>query len=183
MIIRSSLSRKYARSLADVAADLGNAQQVLEELRAFVQLLDDHRSLREALSSPAIPLSAKKAIVQGVGELASFQSITCNFLYVVLEKSRILDLQELLAAFERVLDERAGIVRVDVFSPNPLREKLKARLEKAVSELSGSRVKLECQVDEELLGGLKLQIGSEVLDGTLRGQLETIRRQLIEKGI
>ncbi|HUG44743.1 MAG TPA: ATP synthase F1 subunit delta [Acidobacteriota bacterium] len=183
MIIRSSLARKYARSLADVATGEENAQQVLEELRAFGRLLEEHRSLWEALSSPAVPLSAKNAIVKGVGELASFQTTTLNFLYVVLEKSRILELHELVAAFERVLDEQAGIVRVEVFSSNPLRKALKARLEKAVSGLRGSRVKLECQVDKELLGGLKLQIGSEVLDGTLRGQLETIRRQLIEKGI
>jgi F-type H+-transporting ATPase subunit delta len=174
----SSTARKYARALADVARESNATERVEQDLRAFAEAFQKHGELREVLFSPTVPLDAKRKIVEQVAKGMGLIKIVVNFLLVILEHSRLGLLEEFVEAYQDVLDDFAGVVRVEVFSSYPLRSGVQGRLEKVMTELTGKVVKLSYRVDETLIGGVKLQLGSMVFDGTIRTQLEELRRQL-----
>jgi F-type H+-transporting ATPase subunit delta len=87
-------------------------------------------------------------------------------------------LDEFAEAYQEVQDEQAGIARVGVHSSHPLEPDEQEQLREVMSVITGRTVKLSYEVDETLLGGVKLQVGSTVYDGTIRTQLEELRRQL-----
>jgi len=172
---------KFAQALADVAGELKQEDQVLEELASFSALLGSHKELMETLTHPAIPFSAKRNIIQDLAKKIPLTQTVVNFILVLIERARLPQFQEVLEAYESVLDERHGILRADVFACEEVDKAVDQRLQKAVSTLTGKKVKINYHVDESLIGGLKLQIGSTIYDGSIGTQLEELRRRLVGK--
>jgi len=169
---------KYARALAEVAGESGTTEEVRADLEAFREAFQLHRELRDVLFNPTIPLVVKRDIVAALARRMNWNSSLVNFLFVVLEHSRLHLLDEFAEAYQEVLDERAGIARVKVKSSHALGQEEKKRLQKAMAALAGKDVKLTYTVDDTLLGGVVLQVGSTVYDGTIRSRLEELGRQL-----
>ena len=174
----SATATKYASELADVVFEQGISERVREELAGFLEWMTDHQKLRETLASPALPLDVKQSIVREIADKSGYHRSVLNFLLVLLERNRIGQLAEIMDAYNWVLDERAGIVRVDVFSAYPLGTAMKKRLEETMVQVTRKQVKLAYQIDESLIAGLKLQVGSTVFDGTIQTELDQLRRQL-----
>ncbi len=170
---------KFAQALADVAGELKQEDQVLEELSNFSLLLGSHKELMETLTHPAIPFSAKRNIVQELAQEISLTQTVVNFILVLIERARLPQFQEVLEAYESLLDELHGIVRADVFACEEVDKAVDQRLQKVVSTLTGKKGKITYHVDESLIGGLKLKIGSTIYDGSIGTQLEEFRRRLV----
>lgn len=176
---RPSWARKYGEALADVAQESGATARVKTELDSFARLLGQQQELREALVSPAVPLVPRKNILIEIGKRLNWSSVTRNFLLVLVEKGRIERFDLLLLAYRDVLDERAGMIRAEVVSARPLDESSQDQLEATVAEMTGKKARLKYRVEDGLIGGLRLKIGSTVYDGTVRSQLEQVRKELI----
>ena len=172
---------KFAQALADVARELKLEDQVLEELSGFSGLLESNKELMEALTHPAIPFSAKRNIVQELAKKIPLTQTVVNFILVLMERARLPQFQEVLEAYESILDELHGIVRADVFACEKVDKAVDRRLQATISTLTGKKVKINYHVDESLIGGLKLQIGSTIYDGSIGTQLEEFRRRLAGK--
>ena len=172
---------KYARALVEVAVESKQESRVQEQLSDFAGLLASHKELSDALSHPAIPFSAKRNIVEEIGRGATLEPMVVNFVLVLLEHAQIGQFQEVVEAYQEVLDEFRGIVRVRVVSSEELKTEVHERIGEMAASLSGKEVKIDYDVDETLVGGFKLQIGSTIYDGSLQSQLDEIRRRLAEQ--
>jgi F-type H+-transporting ATPase subunit delta len=177
----SAVASRYANALADViprAPDGSNAAAVLAELRAFEEALHVSRELHEALTSPAVAPSRKRAVVGRLADVLKLSRITRNFLFVLVDKRRIALLPAILHSFELIADERMGLARAEVASARPLNDAQRQSVIAQLERISGRRISARYNVDEALLGGVVARIGSTVYDGSVRGQLETLGRQL-----
>lgn len=174
----SSSAFKYARALADVAFELGSAEAVQKELATFAGVVAGHAELRASLASPAFPLHVKRGILEAVAAKCVEIKIVRNFLLVLLERGRLAQLEDIVEAYGVVLDEASGVVRVSVSSARVLRDETKGRLAAAMEEMTGKKVRLSYMTDESLVGGLRLQVGSTVYDGTVLSELEHLGRHL-----
>lgn len=172
---------KYARALAEVTVESKQESRVQEELSAFAELLASHKELRDTLNNPAIPFSAKRNIVEEIGRMASLGQMIVNFALVLLEHARIHQFQETVEAYDDVLDEFHGVLRARVVSSEELKEDVHERIREIAASLTGKEVQIDYEVDEALIGGFKLQIGSTIYDGSLQNQLDEIRRRLVEQ--
>ena len=103
-----------------------------------------------------------------------------NFVNVIINHRRIGIFSDIREAFEQTLDERRGFVRAVVVSAAPLEPGRSASLESELSRLTGKRMRLRFNVNPDLLGGVLARIGSTVYDGSVRGQLQELRRRLTE---
>ena len=174
----TSLSRKYARALADVADQEGAAARVQKELSEFASLLRGNSELKGVLCNPSIPFQSKRKIVEAVSGLAGFSTLSLNFFLVILGHNRMEEFETFLSAFLEVMDQRAGIVRVDVYSSGKLGEQVQEELQREIAKLVRAQVKLKYHVDDTVIGGVRIQVGSTVYDGTVRTQLEQLKRRL-----
>jgi F-type H+-transporting ATPase subunit delta len=180
----SALANRYARALVDIVLDPVSTlkpEEAVAQLRAAGQMVAQSTELRNALLTPAISASRKRAAMGKLLEELGASQVIRNFIYVVIDHRRIGMLDEMREAFELVLDERMGFARAEVVSAAALDEQRSAGLESELSRLTGKRMRLRFAVDPELLGGATARIGSTLYDGSLRGQLQQLRRELTEQ--
>jgi F-type H+-transporting ATPase subunit delta len=177
----SAVVSRYANALADVVTSGAggiNAETALNELNLFEATLRGSAELHNALTSPAVPPSRKRAVTGRLAGMLKLSPITRNLLFVLIDKRRIASLPEVIQSFETVADERLGFARADISSPLPLSEPQRAALTAQLERLSGKRIRARFSVDDSLIGGVVAQIGSTIYDGSVRGQLQTLHRRL-----
>jgi F-type H+-transporting ATPase subunit delta len=180
----SAVANRYARALVDAvtaSASPVQAEEAVAQLRAVAEMIAGSQELRIALLTPAIPNSRKRAVIGRLLERMSVSGLIRNFIYVVIDHRRIGMIGEMSEAFELLMDARLGFVRAEVKSASALDARRSASLEAELSRLTGKRMRLHFTVDSALLGGAVARIGSTVYDGSIRGQLQQLRRQLIEQ--
>jgi len=178
-----AVTNQYAKALLAVVSTPGatlGAEQALEQLGAIQALIQGCPELRLALLSPAIGVAAKTKVIERLGGMLGLHPLMRNFVKVVTSHRRIPLLGSIRLAFQSQLDEQIGIVRAEVTSARALNKERQTALE---AKLAGriERKSLRCAyaVDEGLLGGLTVKIGSQMLDGSVRGRLESLRRRLV----
>jgi F-type H+-transporting ATPase subunit delta len=177
----SAVATRYANALADVVTLPGSTvapQQALTQLRAFVSALQGSLELHNALVTPAVPGSRKKAVVARIADRLEISKVARNFLYVLIDHRRIGSLPEIVDTFEQVLDRRLEIERAEVISADELSEAQREALRAKLARLTGKEVRMRFAIDGALIGGVIARIGSTVYDGSVRGQLATLGRRL-----
>jgi F-type H+-transporting ATPase subunit delta len=177
----SAVASRYARALVDVVTAPGSPlkpEDAVAQLRAVDAIFQESLELRNAMLTPAIQNSRKRAVMAKLIEEAGGSTLIRNFTYVLIDHRRIAIIGEIREAFELQLDERLGFVRADVTSAAPLDHRLGANLESELSRLTGKRMRLRFDVDPALLGGVVARIGSTVYDGSVRGELRQLARKL-----
>jgi F-type H+-transporting ATPase subunit delta len=178
----SALASRYAEALADVVTAPGSSvhpQDAVDELRAFEGTLRSSADLYNALTSPAIPPSRKKAVVGRIADDLQLSRITRNFLFVLIDHRRIPALSEILQTLEVALDRRLGFARAEVASARELNQEQRAALNTTLERLTGKRIRMRFRIDETLIGGVVARVGSTVYDGSVRGQLQSLERRLV----
>lgn len=176
-----ALSFRYARALADAAAAPDarvDAQTITGELVRFEELLHQSPELKTALDSPAVPPPRKRAVVARLARELPLSDLVRRFLFVLIDHRRASLLAETREAFEAVMDERLGIARADVVSARPLSEQEQRQMIAGIARLTGKQARARFRVDESLTGGVMARVGSTVYDGSVRGQLNVLRRRL-----
>jgi F-type H+-transporting ATPase subunit delta len=176
----SAVATRYAKALADVTTAAAGLKPdaALSQLRAFETTLNESRELQNALATPAVPASRKRAVVGRLAEILKLSTIARNFLFVLIDHRRIALLGEILHSFELIVDERLGFARAEVSSPRELTEPQRGAISAQLERLTGKRIRMRFAVDPALIGGVVARIGSTVYDGSVRGQLQTLGRRL-----
>jgi F-type H+-transporting ATPase subunit delta len=180
----TAIAARYAEALAELVTAAGSPvrpQESVDEIRAFVSTLESSNELYIALTSPAVPLSRKKAVIGRIADDLQISGVIRNFLFVVTGHGRIPALAQILQVFEEALDERLGFVRAEVASARELSGEQRAALARTLEHLSGKHVRMRFQIEESLIGGVVAQIGSTVYDGSVRGQLQLLERSLVRQ--
>jgi F-type H+-transporting ATPase subunit delta len=174
---------RYARALVDLATKPSpeiTGERAAAELRAFEGVWEQSAELRNILLSPAVSAARKRAVVGALAGNLGISRIVRNFLYVVIDHRRIAEVAAMRAAFEEMLDERLGIVRVHVTSAREMTEAQRDAMGTELARATGRKVRLQHAVDPQLIGGAVARIGSTTYDGSVRGQLDDLKRRLAE---
>ena len=175
----SAVSTRYAKALVDVVTAPGSGiepQQALEQLRQVAAMILESHDLKNALLSPAVSPSRKRAVV---AKLINVHVKIRNFLYVVIDHRRVHEIPSIVEAFDVLLDEHLGFIRADVSSAKPLNDAQQAALEVQLTRMAGKKAKLRFATDPALVAGVVARVGSKVYDGSVRGQLERLRTTLL----
>jgi len=179
----SAVAYRYARALADAVLAPGSTlspQQAISELKSMEAAMEESPELRHVLGSPAVQPGQKRAVIDDLAGLLGISRLTRNFLLVLVKHHRIGLLTEAREAFEAEIDERLGFVSADVASASELAHEQVAAIESGLTSLTGKQVRARFHVDRSLIGGVVARIGSTVYDGSIRGQLESLRRKIAQ---
>lgn len=173
-----AVARRYAIALADVVLPRGEANEVRDELIYWESLIKSSPLLQEVIQNPTIPYEQKQKALKELIARTKVRPTTANFLQVLLRNQRLSNLAEINRRFALLLDERAGIVGAQVTSARPVSETIKSAIEQQLQLLTGRRVRITFDTDEELIGGIVTKIGSTVYDGSIKNQLEELGKRL-----
>jgi F-type H+-transporting ATPase subunit delta len=174
------IARNYAETLLELAERAGGQDAVEEYAGAMdevAELLADGR-VREFLATPRVPADAKKAaLVAALGSRVPAPFL--RFLQVVVDKRRQGQLGEIAEQFRTLVDERFGRVRVAVEISHAPDAALQAEIGQSLANRLGKVVIPTFSVNPELLGGVVVRIGDEILDGSVRSRAQGLRRRLL----
>ncbi|MBI4265502.1 MAG: ATP synthase F1 subunit delta [Acidobacteria bacterium] len=177
MNTRASAAR-FARALLDVVIQEGDPEQVERQLQAFADLYRRHPDLHKALTSPIVPPSGKRGIVERLTAHLEMAPVAARLLLLLAERDRLALVPDVVAVYSERLLEHRHVVRAELTTAVPLPADRAARLEQRLSEVTGRRVTMTTRVDPALIGGAVARVGSTVYDGSIATQLGKIRERL-----
>lgn len=176
-----AVANQYAIALLDSASRPGSGlppEATHGQVQSFAAALKASGDLRTVMLSPAVPFTQKRKLMSRLAAELGLHPLTRDFLLVVTRNRRLPLLAAIVQRIEALLDERHGVVRARVSSALPLDEPQRQRLEAVIARKTGKQVHCEYGSDPALIGGVAVRVGSSVLDGSVRGQLESLRRRL-----
>lgn len=176
----SAIGSRYARAFADVVFSMKlDPNQTLRQVQDIQQLVVDNVELRRVWEDPSIPAEQKRAILDGLVQRLGSSRQVRNFFAVLIDHRRIAQLDDIAAEFQHEIHERLGLAEASVTSARELTESERRDLEAQISRLTGKSVQAKYAIDPKLLGGAIVQLGSTIYDGSVQGQLQRIREELI----
>lgn len=172
-----SVESTYAEALYEAAAADDALARVSSELAEFRGALRDSPELTAVLENPEVSVTAKKSVV---GELvADAHPLVSNFLLVLLDRTRLEELESIGEAFSTRVAEAEGRIEVFAVTAVPLADDLRERIVSRVAEQTGREVELTQAVDPDVIGGLVLHVGNTVVDGSIVRRLSDLRNDLV----
>ena len=176
-----TIARVYARTLLLAAERAGVRDEVDDSLAGMVDALAADPRLVRFLEGPQIEPADKKALLEAVFG-GRVHPLALTFVFLVVDKHRETLLAEIVAAWDALLDERAGRQSATVTAATELDDDVLERLRGALERRTGKTIRLEHSVDPALLGGLVVRSGDTVIDGSLRTRLRALGRRLAAAG-
>jgi F-type H+-transporting ATPase subunit delta len=175
----SVVHRTYARSLFEAAKETGRLGEVRRQLADFVETIDTVPELHAILRNPQLDRRAKMAAVDAVA--GSSDPLVLNLLRLLIEKGRAGEIDEVGEEFERLASREEGELSVELTTAFELSEDEARSIVGQIEKASGRTVEATRSVDPDLIGGIVLQAGSLRVDGSVRGRLERLERELVTK--
>lgn len=177
----NAIANRYALALADVLSGTKadtTPDAALSQLRDFQLTLAGAPELRTVFSAPAVVHKDKQQLIEAIGERIGFSQSIRNLVFVLLDNGRISLLPELITAFEQWFDDKQGISRIVVTSAALLSDDQQQAIIQKFQRLTGREIQASFVIDESLLGGAVVRIGSKVYDGSLSSQLQVLDRAM-----
>jgi F-type H+-transporting ATPase subunit delta len=171
----------YAIAFADVLADAKLDTAAID--RQFADFLGSWQAsaeLRTLFVNPAIPTVQKVAILDKLNSRLGMQKELRNLLAVLIRNDRIGFVADVAAAWRRIQQERSGVHPAEIVTARELTEDERKTLVGEVARLAGGKIDPSFKLDQTILGGTVVRIGSTVYDGSVKGRLERLRETLVD---
>jgi F-type H+-transporting ATPase subunit delta len=172
--IQASLSGRYATALFDLARDKKSIDSVGASLKSLKKALADSADLRALTSNPLVTRDASSKGVAALAKAMKLDKITSNFLGVLAQNRRLGELGNVIRAFEGLASRHRGETTAEVTSAHKLEAAQVTALKKQLKAKVGSDVAVVQKVDPEILGGLIVRIGSQMIDSSIKTRLNTL---------
>jgi len=168
--------RMYARALAEAAREEGRLDQVSADLASLATALEEVPELRSFLGNPEVEPVGKADVLREIA--ADADELVRNFVQLVAEKGRAAELIEMNRELEALVAREQNRLAVELTTAYELSDDEAESIVGAIQKASGRTVEATRAVDPDLIGGIVLKVGSFLADGSVRGRLERLRREL-----
>ena len=176
----SALAATYARALLDLANARDATDAVREELDELTAAMQASPDLSNLLTNPAIDDAQRERVLEKTFR-GQMSDLLLNTLLVMTRKGRAALTQAVHASFTSLLAEQRRQATARVTTAYALDDERRQRVIDAISVRTGKQITLEETVDPDILGGIIVQVGDELVDGSLTRQLQRIRSRLHER--
>ena len=166
--------RHYARAILGLELSQREELHFEELLWALYRLYRSNPALRDFLLNPAIAASKKaRWLATTTSELFE------NFILLLISNHDLGKMKPIIKELERLRESERGIVDAFVDVPTPLSAPLKKSLQRALEKRSEKKILMHEKVEPELIGGVRIKIGYEVIDGSIKGRLSQLKQSLL----
>jgi F-type H+-transporting ATPase subunit delta len=170
------IGQVYARALFEAAMENGELDQIHEQLGIWTDALGETKDLQTFFFSPRFSSAEKKDAIRRIIEGGNERFL--NFLELLAERHRLPATFRIRRSFDELWREEHKVLPVEVTSAVELDASLVASIESRIKEATGRQVETTHKVDPNIIGGLVLRVGNKVLDASVHGRIERLRRQL-----
>ncbi|MEA2880103.1 MAG: F-type H+-transporting ATPase subunit delta [Hyphomicrobiales bacterium] len=173
--IVSGMAGRYATALFELALETNSVEQVQSDLKAFDALVASSPDLQRLVRSPVFSAEDQARALVAILEKTGISGIAANFLRVVAANRRLFAVVEIIRGFNRMVAAHKGEVTAQVTVAEQLNDARMNEIRDALKQVTGKDVQIDVDVDPSIIGGIKVKVGSRMVDASLRTKLNSIK--------
>ena len=180
--ISQGIAGRYAQAVFDITRESGDLDRLASEIGDLDDALKDSADLRDLIASPLYSRDQQGQAIGAVAQKMGLGPTLSNTLQLLAQNRRLFVLPHLVARLRDMIADARGEVTADVTSAVALTEEQQQKLAATLAEKSGKKVKLNTRVDESLIGGMIVKLGSQMIDSSVRSRLASLQNVMKEVG-
>ena len=177
----TGLAGRYATALFELAVEAGQLDKIAGDLDTLQGLLSESDALQRLVRSPVLSREDQMRAMAAILARADAADLTMRFVGLLAERRRLFVLSAIIDRFDQMLAAHRGEISAQVISARKLSDKRLDDIRNALSGVLGGDIAIDAQIDEDMIGGLVVRVGSRMVDASLRSKIQ--RMQLAMKGI
>lgn len=177
-----SIAGRYAQAVFDIVREEGGLDDLARQTDDLDAALADSADLRDLISSPIYTRDDQARAIGALTQKMGFSTVLSNTLQLMARNRRLFVLPQLVRQLQARIAEERGEVTAEVTSAVALTDDQQTRLRDTLARKSGKKVKLNARVDEALIGGMIVKLGSQMIDSSVRSKLASLQNTMKEVG-
>jgi len=178
-VARRGYARRYSQAVFEIALETKELDRWQSDLKKVVNVVGD-AAFMALLESPRFRFEDKARLLSE--RLRGINPMALNLVLLLVTRGRLSIIGDIADGYQRLLDSYRGIETAEVTTAVPLDDKDKVKLAEHFGAMVGKKVRLKCEVDPSLIGGIVARIGDKLLDGSTRSKLMALKRELVGAG-
>ena len=174
-------SERYSRALFEVSKEAGNLEKIEKEIISLKSLLINSLEFKNFLQNPTQSKDNQNKAVKLLVEKLDFSKELKNFMLLLIEKRRIFFTAKIIDSFLKLCSQKRGEVNASLISSKELSHTELENISKDLSSSMGATIKFDYKIDRDLIGGLKLQLGSFMVDTSIKNKLKKYEQKMLEE--
>ena len=173
-------SERYSRALFEVAKESDELEKIETDIKNFQLIINGSLELQNFTQNPTQSINIQNIVIDLISKKLDFSKNTNNFLSLLIKKRRIFFVKKILESFLRLCSKKRGEVKASLISSKELSATELENISKELSLAMGSKIKFDYKINKDLIGGLKLQLGSFMIDTSIRNKLKKYEQVMLE---
>ena len=173
-------SERYARALYEVGKESNELEKIEIDVTSFLSYYDNNSEIKNFIQNPTHTRETQNNVIDILSKELSITKNLKNFFLLLIKKKRIFFVKNFFNSFLRLCSKNRGEIKASLISSKELSSDELENISKDLSSSMGSTIKLDYSVDHDLIGGLKLQLGSYMIDTSIKNKLKKYEQRMIE---
>lgn len=179
-MISNIIARRYAKALFSATEKNREGEAVKKEIDILSHVIDTNRELRNLIYNPIFGREEKERVIIGILNKIKGRETTKNFIRLLLKKDRIGFLREIAESLTQLIDEKENRKKAVVITSSKLPDKSLSKIKERLIAVTKKNIEMVEKVDGSIIGGVVIQVGSLVYDGSIKMQLDNIKERLTQ---
>ena len=167
------ISQRYALALLELSSEANKTDEYVSSLSNFLKIYYSDNNLKNYIKNPTNTNQSQKEVFEKILNVMNADKIIKNFFFILINKKRIFFVSEIIEEFLKLVSNKKGEISANLFSSRQINDK-------TISENVKGTIKLKSEIDESLIGGVVLQIGSLMIDTSIKNKLANYKKVLLE---
>ncbi len=180
--ISSGIAERYATAIFEISKEEKSLAKLESNIADLAAALDGSEDLRDLINSPVVSRTDQKAAISAIASKMKLETVLQNGLGVMADKRRLFVLPQLVVKLREMIAEDKGEVTAEVTSAKALTKAQADKIAKTLKASVGKEVNIKASVDESLIGGLVVKVGSKMIDTSIASRLNSLQNAMKEVG-
>ena len=180
--ISMGVASRYAKAIFDLVLESHEVAELENDVESLSDALDNSQELRDLIASPLYTRDDQKAAIVAIGAKMKLLATLTNTLALMASKRRLFVMDSFLRQLKILIAQHKGEITADVVSAKSLTKGQSDKLANAIKERVGKEIKINASVDESIIGGIVIKVGSKMIDTSIRSKLNSLQTVMKEVG-
>ena len=173
-------SERYSRALFEISKESDELDKVENDVKNFQLLIQSSLEIKNFVKDPTQTIDQQIKVIDLLATKLEFSKILKNFFLLLIKKRRIFFSEKITDSFLSLCSKKRGEMKASLISSKELTNRDLDNISRELSQSMGAILKFDYKVDEELIGGLKLQLGSFMIDTSIKNKLKKYKQLMLE---
>ena len=180
--ISMGVASRYAKAIFDLVVESKEVAKLETDVENLARALNDSQDLRDLTSSPIYTRDEQKGAILAIGNKMNLLVNLTNTLALMASKRRLFVMDSFLRQLKFLIAEHKGEMTADVVTAKSLTKTQSEKIAKAIKDRVGKEIKINASIDESIIGGIVIKVGSKMIDTSIRSKLNSLQTVMKEVG-